>query len=762
MADVTTTFAAKDESFASTVDKLSGRLQGFQGQTQSFTSKVGNMASQFASFVGPIAAVGAAFLGARGIINSFRDAIDIGGKLNELSARTGETAGNLAILQRAFQNAGSSGEAVGPMLNRLQRFMVEAANGGKSQIEAMNKLGLSYETLKSMTPTAQMELLAQRIAAIPDPAQRSALAMEIFGRSGGEILPLLRNMSAELDTARAQLGSYPDVANKSAAALDSIGDSFTAISSKAQEFVAGALSEIAPTIARASEALAQMDFAGMGARLSEILLQAYDFFLGLWQNPSELLGLFGEYLNATFRQAGDSLMTAFATAGQFIANFFSELAASNLFGSLSEVVANAFIYATQRFNLAMFEVIQSVLEFYGTLWEEVTTQGTASLAQKLLDIVSFFASDFMQAMTNPGLFIAQQLGAALTQATTQAAEEYRFAFDAATGSYIEKVHTGLQAAVDGSGERLVQSSSLFGSTLVGAAERAAQNTEIIEQNLFGGAEAIERVNDRMTKIAANGAITRGEFEASAESAGQIKESLDPVPEHAKTLLEALADSFPLAAAIADEAGKMAQQGQLFQSSVNQAKIDAQITANIFAGLSDRMQAAVNSTSDMIDKMREAFHFGLMSEKDRVRMRDIEEKLRNAEKAKERAMDAAERRERAGQDRAAYEMRRRAEAEYTRKLEKLMPDLVKATDDARKSLEKGGKEGGDAVKKLSDEAGKLIKTGGESAGKALEKAADALKGKPEDKRQDLALEATLKKCMEFLRNIDRNLPQNALS
>jgi hypothetical protein len=31
MADVTTTFAAKDESFANTVDKLNGRLQGFQG-----------------------------------------------------------------------------------------------------------------------------------------------------------------------------------------------------------------------------------------------------------------------------------------------------------------------------------------------------------------------------------------------------------------------------------------------------------------------------------------------------------------------------------------------------------------------------------------------------------------------------------------------------------------------------------------------------------------------------------------------------------
>jgi hypothetical protein len=267
----------------------------------------------------------------------------------------------------------------------------------------------------------------------------------------------------------------------------------------------------------------------------------------------------------------------------------------------------------------------------------------------------------------------------------------------------------------------------------------------------------------MKSIAVSGAMARSEFEQSAKNANEIKESLDVIPKHAQTLYDALADSFPLAASIAEEARKMAQQGQMFGSSVNQAKVDAQITADIFAGLSDRMQKAVNNTSSMIDKLREAFHYGLMSEKEKIKMRDLEEKIRNAEKAKERAMEAADRRERAGQDRAAYEMRKRAEAAFTQKMEKLTPDLVKATEQARKSLEKGGKDGGNAVKQLSDEAGKLLQKGGEGAARALEKAADALKGDKRDEKQEgLALEATLKQCLEFLRSIDRSLPQNALS
>jgi hypothetical protein len=95
------------------------------------------MAKGFAAFAIPLAGVAAAFFGARGAAAAFTDAIRVGGELNDLAARTGETAGELAVLQRAFQNAGMSGGEVGTMLNRLQRFMIEASEGGSKQGEAM-------------------------------------------------------------------------------------------------------------------------------------------------------------------------------------------------------------------------------------------------------------------------------------------------------------------------------------------------------------------------------------------------------------------------------------------------------------------------------------------------------------------------------------------------------------------------------------------------------------------------------------------------
>jgi hypothetical protein len=792
MADVTTTFAAKDESFASTVDKLSGRLQGFQGQTQSFTSRVGEMAKGFAAFVGPIAAVGAAFLGARGIVNSFRDAIDMGGKLNDLSARTGETAGNLAVLQRAFENAGSSGEAVGPMLNRLQRFMVEAGQGSKAQVEAMDKLGLSYEQLKTMTPTAQMELLAQKISAIPDPAQRSALAMEIFGRSGGELMPLLRNMSGELETARAQLGGYPEAMDRANKALDDIGDSFGAISTKAREFVTGALVDIAPTIAAAADQLAKMDFASMGMKLSQTLQQVYNFFVGLWQNPGQIFGTYVAFLNAFYRQLGDNLLSAFLTAGNALSSFLNQLVETGAFSKLGDVLANAFIYATQRFNLLMFDAITSVVNFFGNVWNSATSQGASGLAKKLLDVVKFFASDFVQAMTNPAAFIGNKISAALLGATKSAAEDYRFSFDSATGSYVEKARAGLQAVVDGSGSRLQQSAAAFGNSLVTAATNTAAQAEIVKVNLFGGAEAIAQVNERVAAIASAGEQFRGPVQESVEPAEAIGEAIGTLPESGKSLYDALALSFPWADSIRREAQAMAAAGALFHGNLVGAAINAHVTANVLTGLSKRMHTAVNATNSMLDQMREAFYFGRETTQETMarlqqggmglvdaahasaevqnqqntldaEYRDLERQAKKIEDEHARKMRQAAELDKTKQEKSAEDLRNRANAERVKAQEALNERMLKAADETKKLLVESGKLSGEALNDGAQKGGAAVQAGGEAAAQALHNAAAALRGGDDGKQFDgLALETTLQACRDFLNSIDKKLPQHALT
>ncbi|MBM3854744.1 MAG: phage tail tape measure protein, partial [Verrucomicrobia bacterium] len=94
-------------------------------------------------------------------------------------------------------------------LKHMQRSIVEAAQGSDSAQEALARLGLSVSDLAGLSPDEQFKRLADRIARIEDPAHRTALAMQIFGRSGTKLLPLLsegaRGIEALQERAR-QLG----------------------------------------------------------------------------------------------------------------------------------------------------------------------------------------------------------------------------------------------------------------------------------------------------------------------------------------------------------------------------------------------------------------------------------------------------------------------------------------------------------------------------------------------------------------------------
>jgi hypothetical protein len=259
MADVTSTFAAKDVGFTSTVNRMQGSLATFQSGIASFAIKA-------------TALVGG-FLAARSAAQTFSEAIDFGGRINDLAARTGETAGNLVVLRRAFENAGLGGDEVGSMLDRLSRFMVNGASAGSEQAKTLTALGLSFDELQNKSPTERLQTLATAVASIEDPAIRTQIAMDVFGRSGGALMPLLRAMGSELDLARAQVGSLAEVMDRSAGTFDSIGDSFNAIAAKGMELASGILEKLAPSLARVSEQLATIDAAGFGQALGNYILQ---------------------------------------------------------------------------------------------------------------------------------------------------------------------------------------------------------------------------------------------------------------------------------------------------------------------------------------------------------------------------------------------------------------------------------------------------------------------------------------------------------
>jgi hypothetical protein len=271
----TAEIGAKDAGYTSTMKQINKSTESIGGTMKSVSSSVN---ASFASMVkaGAAMAVGfgavkLAINAVKGVVNEFGDAINLGGQLNDLASRTGETAGNLLILQRSFDNAGSSAEKVGPTINKLQKFMDDAGQGTKLNIETLQRLGLTYDELKGKTPTDQMEIFAKRITAIQDPTERAGLAMKVFGKSGGELLPMLQNFSGEIETARSQLGELPNVMDRSNVAFDTISDNLSVIKTKLRDFAAGFLDRLAPAIEFATTMLTRFDAAAAGMKLGDII-----------------------------------------------------------------------------------------------------------------------------------------------------------------------------------------------------------------------------------------------------------------------------------------------------------------------------------------------------------------------------------------------------------------------------------------------------------------------------------------------------------
>jgi len=128
-------------------------------------------------------------------VRSSIDAVDITG---ELAERANMAAGEFAGLQYAAKFASIEGEALSATLSKFNANIVAAANGSKKQAAAFDQLGVGLRNQDgSLKGTNQLLLeVADKLAALPNGAQKSALAMDVFGKSGAKLLPLLNRGAA--------------------------------------------------------------------------------------------------------------------------------------------------------------------------------------------------------------------------------------------------------------------------------------------------------------------------------------------------------------------------------------------------------------------------------------------------------------------------------------------------------------------------------------------------------------------------------------
>ena len=149
---------------------------------------------------GVLAGLGAALsLGA--LVAAGKAALDTADNLSKLSQKTGISVESLSLLKPIAEQSGVSLEGLAKGMQKLATAMVEAAGGGKEQIEVFSRLGVSVkDAAGQLRPTEDVLLdLADAFAAMPDGAEKSALAVKLFGKSGVELIPFLNQGRAGIE-----------------------------------------------------------------------------------------------------------------------------------------------------------------------------------------------------------------------------------------------------------------------------------------------------------------------------------------------------------------------------------------------------------------------------------------------------------------------------------------------------------------------------------------------------------------------------------
>ena len=166
---------------------LTSGLKAAEAKVKAFGNAITSIGSKF-SLLG--ASMFSPLLGAA---KSFADS---GADLLLMSQRTGVSVEALSALSYAAGQTGVSAEALESGLGKMARTIQAAADGSQAAQGELAGLGVTLNELMDLAPDEQFKRLAEGIAGIANPTTRAARAMDVFGRGGRDLLPLL-NQGAE-------------------------------------------------------------------------------------------------------------------------------------------------------------------------------------------------------------------------------------------------------------------------------------------------------------------------------------------------------------------------------------------------------------------------------------------------------------------------------------------------------------------------------------------------------------------------------------
>lgn len=232
------------DRFAKKAEEMSGGLIG----TSSALITVGKAA----------ALTGAAIVSGIGILGSMAvTAAQAADELDRLSQRTGISTDTLQQYSLVLNRNDMSQAQFATGLQQLSKRMGDLHNPTSQIGKAFKQLGLE---MGPNTPADQaFEAIAKKISAMPDGMHKTAIAMQVFGRSGGELIPIMNEIGGGMDAVKARAESLGVVMGSSQIkALKDLDTAWDDLKQTMSGFVNNVGSLVAPVFTPMANAITEL------------------------------------------------------------------------------------------------------------------------------------------------------------------------------------------------------------------------------------------------------------------------------------------------------------------------------------------------------------------------------------------------------------------------------------------------------------------------------------------------------------------------
>lgn len=233
--------------------------------------------------------------------------IEAADQMGKMSQRIGVPVESLGALTAAANLSDVSVEGLGQSMSRLARNMIDVAAGGVGPAaSAFHYLGITTKELRSLTPEQVLDRMAASFSKMKDGADKTAIAIAIFGRAGAQMIPVLNLGVKGMDDLKEKSASLGLViSEKTAKAGEKFVDATKLMGLSIQGVSNTVAAYFLPAMANAAEGFVEwLIHSDAVANVSEVIIRALKFM-------SDNALIFGAVLAVVFGGAaigGISLM----------------------------------------------------------------------------------------------------------------------------------------------------------------------------------------------------------------------------------------------------------------------------------------------------------------------------------------------------------------------------------------------------------------------------------------------------------------------